>query len=155
MSLERDLQEEQVIHLDLRGFTIVECTTSVRDTIDKMQRAAHNCAFVTRNGALEGIFTDRDILRRVADSSDVWDNAIETVMTASPLTVNATDPANKALALMDKHHFRNVPVLNDDGVIVGNLTHYAIIKYLSDRFPESVYNLPPDPDQVADDRIGA
>ena len=155
MSLEKDLQEEQVIHLDLRGFTIVECTTSVRDTVDKMRRANHNCAFVTRNGALEGIFTDRDILRRVVDLPDAWDSDIETVMTPSPLTVKATDPANKALALMDEQHFRNVPVLNDDGIIVGNLTHYAIIKYLSDRFPESVYNLPPDPDQVAGDRIGA
>ena len=155
MSLEQDLQVEQVIHLDLSAFTVVEYTTSVRDTVDKMRRASHNCAFVTRSGALEGIFTDRDILRRVVGSTDVWDSAIETVMTSSPLTVKATDPANKALALMDEQHFRNVPVLNDDGVIVGNLTHYAIIKYLSDRFPESVYNLPPDPDQVAGDRIGA
>ena len=76
-------------------------------------------------------------------------------MTHSPLTVNATSRADMALALMDFKHFRNVPVVDDQGKVVGNLTHYAIIKYLSDRFPESVYNLPPDPQQVAKKRNGA
>lgn len=155
MSLEHDLRREQVIHLDLTGFTAVECGTSVRHTVDKMRQKGHNCAFITNGGALKGIFTDRDVLRKVVDSPETWDKPIEMVMTPNPFTVKATDPADKALALMDERHFRNVPVLNKEGAIVGNLTHYAIIKYLADRFPESVYNLPPDPDQVADDRAGA
>jgi CBS domain-containing protein len=56
---------------------------------------------------------------------------------------------------MDEKHFRNVPVVNDNGQVIGNLTHHAIIKYLADRFPESVYNLPPDPDRVTSNRDGA
>ena len=155
MSLEQDLHHEQVIHLDLTGFTEVEQTVSVGETVEKMRQADHHCAFITDNGILKGIFTDRDILRRVVDSPGVWTQPIETVMTKSPLTVKTTDSAAKALALMDDHHFRNVPVTDAQGVVKGNLTHYAIIKYLSDRFPESVYNLPPDPDQVTGKRIGA
>ena len=155
MRLEQELQHELVMHLDLTGFTAVDCGVSIRETVDKMRQADHHCAFVTRNGHLEGIFTDRDILRRVVAASTAWNNPINTVMTANPLTVKTTDQADKALALMDKHHFRNLPVLDEDGQIRGNLTHYAIIKYLSDRFPQSVYNLPPDPDQVTNNRIGA
>ncbi|MEM7031650.1 MAG: CBS domain-containing protein [Chloroflexota bacterium] len=155
MSLENDLQQEQVIHLDLTEFTVVDGETSVQETVKQMREADHHCAFVTKNDVLEGIFTDRDILRKVVGTPEVWSRPIKTVMTASPLTVAAADPADKALALMDEKHFRNVPVLDEQGQIVGNLTHYAVIKYLCDRFPESVYNLPPDPDQVADDRIGA
>ena len=155
MSLEQDLQREQVIHLDLTGFTAVECGVSVRHTVDKMRQEGHNCAFITEKGALKGIFTDRDALRKVVDAPETWDRPIETVMTPHPLTVKTTDPADKALALMDKKHFRNVPVINEDGAVVGNLTHYAIIKYLADRFPQSVYNLPPNPDQMADERVGA
>jgi len=155
MSLEQDLQKEQVNHLDLSGFTLVESTATVQDTVKKMRQQAHNCAFVTENGVLKGIFTDRDIMRKVVNAPEVWSQPIETVMTPGPFTVSTTDGANKALELMDERHFRNVPVVNQQGVIQGNLTHYAIIKYLSDRFPESVYNLPPDPDQVTNDRIGA
>ena len=155
MPLEQGLQQEKVMHLDLNEYTVVDCEVTIRETVERMREAENHCAFVTREGKLAGIFTDRDILRRVVAANEGWDGAIEHVMTADPLTVKNTDAADKALALMDEKHFRNVPVVNDSGEIVGNLTHYSIIKYLSDRFPESVYNLPPDPDQVPDNRIGA
>jgi hypothetical protein len=48
-----------------------------------------------------------------------------------------------------------VPVLDSSGTVIGNLTHYAVVKYLADRFPESVYNLPPEPDRVVRNRDGA
>jgi CBS domain-containing protein len=120
-----------------------------------MQHNGHNCALITQNGMIKGIFTDRDVLRKVVDAPAAWDSPIDTVMTPDPVTVNANDPADNALGIMDDHHFRNVPVLDKDGQVIGNLTHYAIIKYLADRFPESVYNLPPDPEQMPDDRAGA
>lgn len=155
MGLEYDLRQEKVIHLNLTEFTQVESGTSVRATIEKMRRENHNCAFITHQGQLTGIFTDRDILRKVVDAPSSWDQPIETVMTSGPLTVNTGDPADTALNLMDEKHFRNVPVLDNTGAVIGNLTHYAIVKYLADRFPESVYNLPPEPDRVTRNRDGA
>jgi CBS domain-containing protein len=120
-----------------------------------MRNNAHNCAIVIADGSLVGIFTDRDILRKVVDVPEIWDQPIENVMTPNPITVNSNDAADAALELMDARHFRNVPVVNKKGVVVGALTHYAIIKYLADHFPESVYNLPPNPDQVTGQRDGA
>ena len=155
MSLEKDLQQERVIHLDLTRFTAVKVGTTVRETVEKMRRAGHHSAIVTKGGTLAGIFTDRDLMRKVVDAPETWDNPIESVMTPDPITVNSNDPAYKALALMEANHFRNVPVVDDNGRVIGNLTHYAVIKYLADRFPESVYNLPPDPDAIASNRDGA
>ncbi|MFQ5612417.1 MAG: CBS domain-containing protein [Anaerolineae bacterium] len=154
MSLEQNLRQEQVIHLDLSEFACVETGTSVRQTIERMRKENHNCAFVTEEGALVGIFTDRDILQKIVDAPETWDRPIEEFMTSSPLAVNRKDPADIALALMNEKRFRNVPVLDDEGIIVGNLTHYAIIKYLADHFPEAVYNLPPDPERVVRQRDG-
>ncbi len=156
MSLETDLQQEQVSHLDLKNFTRVGVGTSVKTTVEKMQAENQNCAVIVDDEqALVGIFTDRDILRKVVDNREVWDLPIDDVMTLNPLTVNSNSRADLALALMDFKHFRNVPVIDEAGKVIGNLTHYAIIKYLSDRFPESVYNLPPNPEQVAKKRGGA
>lgn len=156
MSLENSLKQEQVIHLDLNRFSAVEVGTTVAETVRKMRNADHHCAIVhNEEGDLVGIFTDRDILSKVVDAPEMWDKPIEQFMTSSPITVDSMDPAYKALALMDSKHFRNVPVVDQNGVIIGNLTHYAIIKYLSDRFPESVYNLPPHPDRVSRNRDGA
>jgi CBS domain-containing protein len=156
MSLEYDLQQEQVNHLDLNKFTTVGIGTSVRTTVEKMQAEKQNCAIIVDDEEkLIGIFTDRDILRKVVDSRETWDIPIDDVMTPNPFTVNATSRADVALALMDFKHFRSVPVVDEQGKVVGNLTHYAIIKYLSDRFPESVYNLPHNPQQVTRKRNGA
>ena len=155
MSLEHDLQQEQVIHLDLSQFTAVKAGTTVRDTVEEMRKSGHHSAIITKDGSLAGIFTDRDLMQKVVDIPESWEHPIDTVMTPNPITVNSTDPADKALALMDEKHFRNVPVVDEKGQVIGNLTHHAIVKYLSDRFPESVYNLPPDPDAITSNRDGA
>ena len=109
MSLEHDLQQEQVNRLDLNDFTTVEIGTSVKSTIEQMRAEKQHCAFVVDDkGSLIGIFTDRDILRKVADSRETWDLPIDDVMTPSPISVHAVDRADLALALMDFKHFRNV-----------------------------------------------
>jgi CBS domain-containing protein len=156
MSLEYNLQEEEVSHLDLNNFTEVEIGTSVKTTVEKMREEDQHCAIIVDDrGFLVGIFTDRDILKKVVDSRETWDLPVDDVMTRAPLTVNSKNRADVALALMDYKHFRNVPVLDDKGKVIGNLTHYAILKYLCDRFPESTYNLPPDPERVTQHRGGA
>lgn len=155
MSLEQDLQHEKVRHLDLTQFTAVTVGTSVRETVDRMRERGHHSAIVTKDGVLAGIFTDRDLLRKVVDVPETWDRPIEAVMTPSPLTVKSDDEAFAAMELMDEKHFRNVPVVDSDGKVVGNLTHHAIIKYLADRFPESVYNLPPEANRIINKRDGA
>jgi len=154
MSVETDLHTEPVAHLDLSEYTLVESGTSVRDTIAQMRDERHNCAFVTKNDKLTGIFTDRDVLRRVVDRPDLWDHPIEEVMTHRPKTLDADQPTGDALRIMNELHFRNTPILEDDGSIAGNLTHFSIIRYLADHFPAAVYNLPPKPDHFGEEREG-
>lgn len=154
MTIETDLHTEPVAHLDLSEYTLVESGMSVRETVAKMRTEKHNCAFITEGGKLTGIFTDRDVLRRVVDRPDLWDHPIEEVMTHQPKTIHADQPTGDALRIMNDFHFRNAPILEEDGTLAGNLTHFAIIRYLADHFPESVLNLPPQPDQYAEAREG-
>ncbi len=155
MSLEQDLQQERVIHLDISKLTQVQAGTTVKEVVAKMRQDGRNCAIILKDEAITGIFTDRDLLRKVVDAPETWDMPIDNLMSDSPISVNASDPAYAALDLMDQKHFRNVPVVDNNGKLVGNLTHYAVIKYLADRFPESVYNLPPQPGRVTKNRDGA
>jgi len=154
MSVETDLHTEQIAHLDLSEFTLVDSGTSVQDTILKMRFDKRNCAFITKDGKLTGIFTDRDVLRRVVDRPDLWDHPIEEVMTHQPKTLHADQPTGDALRIMNDLHFRNTPVLEEDGSIAGNMTHFSIIRYLADHYPEAVYNLPPQPGVYAEEREG-
>ena len=122
MNLEQELQHERVIHLDLSNFISVEIGSSVKTVVEAMRTQQRNCAIVTDQGALVGIFTDHDILIKVAADPDTWQLPIDDFITLAPLTVNATDSVDKALVLMNKNHFRNVPVLDESGP----LCHYSI-----------------------------
>jgi CBS-domain-containing membrane protein len=48
----------------------------------------------------------------------------------------------EALHLMDAHHFRNLPAVDEQGQIIGNMTHQAVITYLAARYPVEVLNRP-------------
>jgi CBS domain-containing protein len=148
MSLERDLRAEQVARLDLSVFTMVASGASVAEVLGQMRKEGHGCALVTRAGQLVGIFTERDALVKVVDRPERWTAPIDSVMTPRPHTVGPSDSVAEALRLMNTGHYRNVPVIDADGTIVGNLTHYAVLRFFSDRFQQEIYNLPPDPDQV-------
>ena len=155
MSLERDLRAERVAYLDLSFFSLAESSTPVDVVLERMRNAGHGCALITREGRLVGIFTERDVLQKVVDRPETWDQPVEAVMTPDPDAVRPTEPVDTALRSMNRGHYRNVPVVDGDGKIVGNLTHYAILKFFSDRFQQEIYNLPPDPDQVPKSPEGA
>lgn len=155
MTLEQDLQSEQVVHLDLAEYTVVESDMSVREVVQKMRADDRNCALVVENDKLVGIFTDRDVLRKVVDAPDTWERPIRELMTSAPKTVAPNASVREALDLMYTGHFRNVPAVDEAGRVVGNVTHYSVICFLADHFPEEIYNLPPDPERFPRARDGA
>ena len=153
MSIETDLKKEKVSRLDLHEFTKVESGAKIRDVVEKMNQGRHNCALVTKKGELIGIFTERDVLYKIATEPSTWDRPIDEFMTPSPKTTIPNGPSGDALNLMTTGHFRNVPVVDKKGKIRGNVSQYAFIKFLADHFPQQVYNLSPD-DGIHQDRYG-
>ena len=155
MSVEHDLQIEKVVHLDLSRYAAVESGTLVRDVLATMREQRRNCVLVCDAGRLIGIFTERDVLRKVIQAPETWSRPVDEFMTPNPDTVHPDDLVGRALELMNSGHYRNVPVVDNQGNLVGNVTHYALIAFLSDRFPEEIYNLPPEPGQVPKAPAGA
>ncbi|HEV8718303.1 MAG TPA: CBS domain-containing protein [Candidatus Binatia bacterium] len=69
---------------------------------------------------LIGIVTDRDLtVKVVAEGRDPKGIVIEEVMTAEPVTCHAQDNVQQALQLMAEHQVRRVPVIDDDGCLIG------------------------------------
>jgi len=154
MGIANDLREENVTVMDLAEYVRIESGTTVRDTVGQMKAAGVNCAFVVKENRLVGIFTDRDVLRSVVDRPDLWNCQIDEVMTHHPRTIHAGQTAGDALSMMNEMHFRNTPVINDAGEILGNLTYGSLVRYMADHFQEAVINLPPEPDQFGEERYG-
>lgn len=148
MSLHDELQTEQVSHLILTGFTQVESGTLISDTIQKMREEQQNVCLITHNNQLAGIFTDRDLLRKVITQNN-YNQPIDSVMTPNPVVVSPDFSAAEALRLMDRRNFRHLPVVDNNGTLIGTMTHQTVLNYLAARYPIVILNRPLDPDMVA------
>ena len=66
---------------------------------------------VLREGELVGIFSERDLMRRVvAAGLDPATTLVGEVMTDDPLTVAPTEDVETCMVLMRRHGFRHLPI---------------------------------------------
>jgi CBS domain-containing protein len=112
-----------------------------RDTVakafDAMSREAHDCVLVVDGESLAGIFTSRDFLNRIAAvRRDPREVPIGEVMTPAPKTLRPRDPVAFAINWMAIEGFRNVPIVDDDGRVLGVLTVWDVMRHLEDMFQE-------------------
>ncbi len=97
---------------------------------------------------LAGIFTERDVLMRCMGDDFNWDQALsDSVLTRNPRTISSDRTVAEAVATMQQHHYRTLPV-TEAGRIVGLIRLGDLITHLAEAYPEDVLNLPPRPHQV-------
>ena len=163
MNLQTDLKSEHVSHLVVSGFSQVAAGTPVRDTLARMRADRQVVCLVVDEGAaansgggqgdgpaparLVGIFTERDVMRKVVDVPGMLDRPVDEAMTPDPITIGPDASAADALRLMDENHVRNLPVVDGSGRLLGIMAHQAIIQFLADRYPVEVLNRPIDPER--------
>jgi CBS domain-containing protein len=156
MSAHLNFQHEKISRLDLTTYATARVGTSVTETLALMRQRRVSAVLVEdETHRVLGIFTERDVLLKVAGEKTALDGRVDSVMTPQPQTLSPDDTVGHALQLMNHGHYRNVPVLDKDRAIVGNLSQHAIITFLTDHYPREIYNLPPESDVIPQTREGA
>jgi CBS domain-containing protein len=85
------------------------------------------------NRHLEGIITDRDIvLEVVAEDRDPNTTRVSEIMTRDVVTCRVNDDAHKAVRLMEGHHVRRIPIVNDNGQLVGIVSQADVATRMKD-----------------------
>lgn len=93
--------------------------TSLREVAVLMREGDMGAVPVVENGKLVGIVTDRDIVvRAVAEGKDV-STVIGDVMTTEIFASKENDFVFEAIRLMGDKQVRRIPVVNDEGELVG------------------------------------
>jgi len=117
----------------------------VSDAIERMlARRQAGVLVVDAEGRLAGIFTERDVLTRVAGRGrDARQTRLGEVMTAAPDALTAGDRIAYAVHSMSVAGYRTVPLVDADRRPVGVITVSDVIRWLAGLFPEAVLNLPP------------
>jgi CBS domain-containing protein len=155
VGLRANLWKDDLTHLELKPVLAVSPQTSLRVAIETMQAAASGYLLICDDGRLCGIFTERDLIKRVLTQGVGLDQAVAPYLTANPTTIRRSDSVGWAIRTMDRGHYRHLPVIDEGGRPVGVLSVKNIVHYLVEHVPSAVYNLPPRPGQIQGAREGA
>ena len=117
-SLEDSLMHEPVESLGPKTAVTVTPETTIRDALECMVENNIGCVLVVGEGKVVGIFSERDLLLRVAGRMDeVEDQPISRFMTVSPQMLEVGTPLAFALNRMSLNDFRHLPLTEDGGLL--------------------------------------
>tara|TARA_B100000965_G_C19388636_1_gene667934 strand:- start:74 stop:481 length:408 start_codon:yes stop_codon:yes gene_type:complete len=124
--------KEVMIHPE--SFAQVNPSDFLKVALDKMNDSKLGIACIVENKVLKGIITDGDIRRKLLNvqkpfSALFTDYAIEHAIT-EPVICKENETLRSAVELMEKKQIWDLPVINDEGNLVGLLHLHAAIKHL-------------------------
>ena len=96
----------------------VEHGATVAEAVRTMNEAHVGAVAVMDNGRLAGIFTERDVLRRVVESHRNADETpVADVMTSDVVVIKPTDTVQHAMLLVNTRNCRHLPVMDGDTLV--------------------------------------
>jgi CBS domain-containing protein len=112
------------------GALSVDESSSVYETIDLMIQRGVASIVVSAAGKPRGIFTERDVLKRVAAKGmDTKKTQVKQVMTSPLVTMAGTALIGEALTEMYRRDIRNMPVIDPEGELIGIVSMPDILQY--------------------------
>lgn len=109
----------------------VRKSATVAEAVREMNDKGIGALLVVEDRRPVGIFTERDVLRRVVDADrDPAVLKVGEVMTRNLATIDCGARVEEAMALMTERRFRHLPVM-EDGQVVAMLSIGDVLKWLT------------------------
>ncbi len=150
-----DLRNEKVRAVAQREPLSVAPEVTLDQALAEMRAAGGEALLIIDAGQLVGIMTERDVLTRILGQGVDGSRPVGDFMTAEPHTLPAEATLLEAMAAMESGHYRNLPLIDDAGQVVGMLRQQDLLEYVAEAFPQEILNLPPRPHQLMEASEGA
>jgi CBS domain-containing protein len=109
--------------------------TTVLEAIEKMVEIRVGAVSIVEKDELVGIFTERDVMRRVAAQGLPLDKTkLRDVMTSPVQVAGREMNPSEALSIMVENHFRHLPIVSEGMKIEGMLS----VRHLLQRMVEDL-----------------
>jgi CBS domain-containing protein len=110
------------------------CTDTVAQAAKLMKsRDVGAIPVLADEGRLVGIITDRDLaLNVLGEGRDPWTTPIEEIMTSDPVSCRSDDDLLEAMRAMSRHQVRRIPVVDDEGGLLGIISLADVARQTQD-----------------------
>ncbi len=122
--------------LDTKGHNVqsVEPEAKLSSAIKMLGERKIGAVLVMREGRIEGILSERDIVRVLGErGAGVLDESVSAVMTRKVISCKPSDTVAAIMEMMTLGKFRHLPVLDGDRVVglisIGNVVKWRVREY--------------------------
>ncbi|HEV8462467.1 MAG TPA: CBS domain-containing protein [Gaiellaceae bacterium] len=107
----------------------VKAGDTIVDAAKLMRGEDAGIAPVVDGRRLIGVITDRDIaVRVIASEKDPATTHVEEIASENLVTIDPDQDLAEALRLMTQHHIRQLPVVEEDGTLIGMVRHDDVVR---------------------------
>jgi CBS domain-containing protein len=114
-----------------KGFEVVviDPSESVGHLVSVLRERNLGAVVVSRDGqTVDGIVTERDVVRQLAKGPDFLSGPVSAIMTAVVHTCTPDDTVRSLMETMTNERIRHLPVLNEDQQLSGIVSIGDIVK---------------------------
>jgi len=127
----REVVAHRISAIQSHPFASVSPGITIDQAIAKLVEEQIACLLVEEGGRLVGVFSDRDVLDKVALEFDHFKNhPVSEVMNRNPVYVYDISSAAAALTVMSVCGYRHVPVVNLEEQLVGIVSPQRVTHFL-------------------------
>ena len=120
----------------------VEPNSSALEAVQVMAEEGVGAVAVVENGAVKGIFTERDVMLRVVlRDRNPHSVKMSEVMTSPVETIGEETTADEALKHMLERHLRHLPIVGKNGQLLGMLSIRNLLEHIVDGLTREVESL--------------
>lgn len=106
----------------------IDAQATVFEAIERMVQYGIGALVVTDSGALTGMLTERDYLRKVAlEGRTSRTTLVHEIMSSPVISVRRTDSVDDCLALMTERRLRHLPVI-EQGRLLGLISMGDLVR---------------------------
>jgi CBS domain-containing protein len=110
---------------------------TVLETVRAMVERNIGAVPVLHNGQLVGIFSERDLMKRVvAEGRDPHSTSLAEVMTDDPLAISLNEELGNCMSVMRRNNFRHLPVCHEGKVVAMVSLRDILLQDLTDKDDE-------------------
>lgn len=117
--------------LSSKGFDVIHIDPgeSVSELVSLLRKHNLGAVVVSTDGSsIEGIVSERDVIRQLAEGQDFLSAPVSSIMTANVHTCVPEDTVQSLMTAMTDRRIRHLPVVNRQGELIGIVSIGDLVK---------------------------